>query len=456
MDAIVQMKRSLLLILLLLLPAQLFAFDFTLHQQQGAKSGPTLLVIAGIQGDEPGGFNAAALLATRYQIETGNLWVVPNLNFPSIIERTRGLYGDMNRKFETLPVSDPEYHLVTRIKKIITDPKVDLVLNLHDGSGFYSPTHIDKAHNPERWGQCLIIDQTKLAGVPFGQLEQISSAAIAQINRQTLDREHHFNLKNTRTNVTETDMKQSLTYFAVRRDKPAFGIEVSKNFPTHLRTYYHLAALEAYMQQIGVEFSRDFPLTPDGVNRALRENILLSFGDGRIQLELNNLRPTLKYFPLPKAKKLQFQSNNPLVTVAPYRNRYRIHYGNNRLSFLKPEYFEYDDSLAAVEMLVDGSPVRVPFGSQISVAKDFLVQIPDGYRVNVIGFRKSGQKNESGIKIKQRQIAKNFSIDKSGQIFRVEVYRQNRFNGMVLVDFSKRTKAPLLSLATASPTATDR
>ncbi len=439
------MKSFLLLLLILLLPLQLPAYDFTLHQQQGRQPGPTLLVVGGIQGDEPGGFNAAALLVTRYRISRGNIWVVPNLNFSSIIKRSRGLHGDMNRKFETLSPSDPEYPQVSRIKKIITEPQVDLVLNLHDGSGFYSPKHIDKLRNPGRWGQSCIIDQAVLPEVPFGRLEQLSKAVIAQVNRLVLSAEHKFHLKNTHTRESDPEMQRTLTYFALRHNKPACGVEVSKSFPTHLRAYYHLAALEAYMQQLGIDFSRDFELTPESVKQALKENILVSFGDGRIRLELNNLRPTLKYFPLPKGE-LRFASNNPLVAVIPYRNRYRIHYGNNRLSFLKPQFFNYDDSLEAVEMLVDGNQMRVPFGSRISVTDNFRVQSPAGYRVNVIGYRKAGQRNESGLKIKQDQISRDYSIDKAGKIFRVEVYRDSLFSGMVLVDFGKQRKGPLLSL----------
>jgi len=431
--------------LFLLLPITAPAFDFTLHQQQGTQPGPTLLVVGGIQGDEPGGFNAAALLATRYRIDKGNLWVVPNLNFPSIIKRTRGLHGDMNRKFLTLATNDPEYGPVTRIKKIITDPTVDAVLNLHDGSGFYSPQYIDDLRNPDRWGQSCIIDQSELPGVRFGGLENLSSRVITQINRLAVEKEHLFHLKNTSTKVSDPEMRRSLTYFALRNGKPAFGIETSKSFPTHLRAYYHLAALEAYMQQLGVSFSRNFQLTPEGVKRALKEDILVSFGDGRIRLELNNLRSTLMFFPLPKGD-LRFRSNNPLVAVIPYSNRYRIHYGNNRLSFLKPQFFDYDDSLDAVEILVDGNRVKVPFGSRIAVINDFQVQSPSGYRVNVIGFRAPGQKDENDLKISKRQLTRKYSIDKAGKIFRVEVYRENRFNGMVLVDFGDRAKGPLLSM----------
>ena len=106
--------------------------DFTLHELESGRVGKTLLVIGGIQGDEPGGFNAASLLVTNYRILKGNVWVVPNLNFLSIIMRSRGVYGDMNRKFASVKISDPDFKTVSRIKDIILDPRVDLVLNHHD------------------------------------------------------------------------------------------------------------------------------------------------------------------------------------------------------------------------------------------------------------------------------------------------------------------------------------
>lgn len=445
------MKRTLLFLLMLLLPAQLLAFDFTLHRLQGQQSGPTLLVVGGIQGDEPGGFNAAALLATHYRMEQGNLWVVPNLNFPSILQRSRGIHGDMNRKFDTLPESDPEYHQIERIKKIIIDPEVDLVFNLHDGSGYYHPTHINRLRNPDRWGQSCIIDQSELPGRRFGNLEELADTAVTRVNAAALSAQHHFHLKNSKTAISDTEMKQSLTYYAVRNNKPAFGIEASKSFATHIRAFYLLTALEAYMDQVGLRFSRDFELTPQGVKQALNENVLVSFGAGRIQLELNNLRPTLNYFPLPKAATIDFSSNNPLVAVLPNRNSYRIHYGNNRLAFLNPQYFDYDESLQGVEMLVDGKLQQVAFGATIPVAKDFLIRGKRGYRVNVIGFQKRGGGSESDLTIAKQQITDSFSIDNGGKIFRVEVYRQNLFSGMVLVDFRQQKQKKELLVAQTTP-----
>ncbi len=409
--------------------------DFDLMKRQGDVAGNTLLVIGGIQGDEPGGFNAAALLATRYRIDKGTLWIVPNLNFASIIQRSRGIHGDLNRKFDFLPPADPEYHLVKEIKEIITNPQVDLVLNLHDGSGFYRADYIDSQHNPKRWGQSCIIDQSLLAGVPFGALEEIGQKVVRETNRKLDNPAHRFSLKNTQTRAEDQVMQQTLTFFAIENNKPAFGIEASKNFRTNVRVYYHLQFLEAYMQELGISFRRDFELSPQGVEQALKQDIRVALNDHKIQLDISDIREQLNYIPLKKGSKLEFESDNPLVAVLPYRNKYRIHYGNNRLGFLRPQYFEYDDSLASVLVTVDGLSKEFKMGSIVPVAENFLVDIPDGYRVNIIGFTRKGVRNERGFRVHKKDIMPGYSIDKGGQVFRVEVYRNDKFAGMLLMDF---------------------
>jgi hypothetical protein len=42
---------------------------------------------------------------------------------------------------------------------------------------------------------------------------------------------------------------------------------------------------------------------------------------------------------------------------------------------------------------------------------------------------------------------KKFSIDRKGNLFRVEVYCDNKFSGMVLVDFSGKRRSARLDLA---------
>ena len=409
------------------------AADFSFHRLGSAASGPTLLIIAGVDGDEPGGFHAAATLVTRYRIEQGQLWVVPNLSFADILKRRR---GTMNLKFATIDKHDRYYSQVRRIQAIISQPKVDLVLNLHDGSGFYHPTRIDSQRNPDRWGQCFVIDQTHIDASPFGALEQRVAAARDRLNQQIAAKDHQFQLKNARTHTlaSTAPARQSLTYFATRQNKPALAIEASKTDPVHLRSYYHLLALETFMDIAGIAYQRDFPLTPAGVAQVIAADGRLELAEGRIQLRLSNMRPQLDQFPLPKAKPAEFSAANPLITLQPVKQRYRIHYGNNRLAYLNPQPVELDRNLAQISMVIDGVEQQVELGSVIPVADSFRIEPPPTYRANVIGYA-GANNDDSGLIVEQKQLLRRYSIDREGQRYRVEIYQDEKFSGMVLVDF---------------------
>jgi hypothetical protein len=69
------------------------------------------------------------------------------------------------------------------------------------------------------------------------------------------------------------------------------------------------------------------------------------------------------------------------------------------------------------------------------------VEPEDGYRVNVIGWRRSGVKNESGFEIRKGEIARRFSVDNGGTTFRIEVYKGKKFTGMVLIKFVEAATA---------------
>jgi hypothetical protein len=424
--------------------------EFTLHQIDGDKPGPTVLVIGGIQGDEPGGFNAASLLATHYQLRRGALWVVPNLNFESIVQRSRGVHGDMNRKFATVLKSDPDYARVVRIKAIITDPKVDYVLNLHDGSGFYRPQHIDSKHNPKRWGQSIIIDQETMPHFPYSDLEARARRVTTNVNHRMRDPQHRIHVKNTRTGEGDVEMAKTLTYFAINESKPAVGIEASKSLPTHLRAYYHLKIIEAYLHELGVVFERHFSLTPKSVRRALDENIKVAFFDRRMTLNLAGARSSLRFVPMKKNAELHYEASSPLVAVRNSRNGYRVSYGNRRITRLYPQFFEFDSSLEHVAMIVDGDHKKILVGGVVDVHERFSVTSIAGFRVNVIGWRRPRKKSDADVDISRASIDARYSVDRAARVYRVEFYRGTRFAGMVLIRFVdsehtafSRTKRPL-------------
>ncbi len=419
---------------------------FSIHKLESGMTGNTLLIIGGIQGDEPGGFNAASLIVTQYDILSGNVWVVPNLNFLSIIKRSRGVYGDLNRKFDKLPIKDPEYQTINRIKKLIVDPKVDLILNLHDGSGFYRDKYYDRLHNQNRWGQCIIIDQNQTDSKNFGNLLNLAQTSITHVNKHLLKNDEMFHLNNTETKKGNEAMAKTLTFFAIKNGKPAFGIEASKSFLTPKRAYYHLLAIESFFNQAKIKFKRKFRLSETHIKNAIDDNIQVALNNRKILLKIENVRKHLRYIPLKKNSQIEFKVNNPLLTVITSGNTYSVFHGNRRLTHLSPQYFDYDFSLKGIDMVVDGNFKTIPFGQIVPVQNNFLVEDIKDHRVNIIGFTNKSKENETNIKVTKNNIHKKYSIDKKGTIFRIEVYKSKKFSGMVLVDFGKQ-KPPSIKVA---------
>jgi len=437
------MRSKLFLIILSLLVSQMSLAEplrFSLHKLESEKAGPTLLVIGGIQGDEPGGFTAASMLVTNYKVNRGNVWVVPNLNFASIIKRSRGIHGDMNRKFNVLSKNDPEFDEVQKIKKIILNKDVDIVVNLHDGSGFYKKEYINRMHNPNRWGQSIIIDQENIESENYGGLSKIAGSVQQHVNAHLVNKSKYFYVKNTETEKGDVEMEKSLTYFAIKNSQPAFAVEASKSFLTHERAYYHLLAVEGFMKELGIEFQRNFKMSRRDVAKQIGNNLKISLYNNRINLHMDKARRSLNYIPLKKHGSVEYEKSNPLIAVIKNKKTIKVRYGNRSVTSLNPQYFEYDYGLDSVSMQIDGKTKNISIGETVNVKNNFKVLAENDYRVNIIGFSKIGTRNENGLLVKRKQIASRFSVDKSSNIFRVELYKGKRFSGMILVDFDRGEK----------------
>jgi hypothetical protein len=237
----------------------------------------------------------------------------------------------------------------------------------------------------------------------------------------------------------DEEMSKTLTYFAIRNLKPAFGVEVSKSFMTPKRVYYHLQVIESYMDLFGIEYERGFKLSESSIRKAIKSDRKLALYDRRIFLDVANARKLLRYMPLKKGSEIIFTGSNPLMAIVGSGKNYRVYHGNSRLTRIHSQYFEYDSSINSITMLVDSKEKKVNFGEMVDVDKSFLVVPREGYRVNVIGFKKTGVRNESGIPIGKSDVQKRFSVDKKGRTYRVEVYSKKKFSGMVMVNFGLKS-----------------
>jgi hypothetical protein len=235
--------------------------DFELHvfKIKGRLPGRTLMIIGGIQGNEPGGYISADKYAD-IRLKKGNIIVVPRANFLSILRNRRQINEDMNRRFSQSKIKIEEDKVVSVLKDLMHES--DFLLNLHEGSGFYNPKYIDSMNNPKRYGQSIIADTdvffSKRCNCEL-RLKEMAERVIKKVNLD-IDREQYkFRFNNHNTASAESlhqEQRKSATYYALyHAGIPAFGIETSKSIKDlELKVWMHSQIINAFIEEIGIEF----------------------------------------------------------------------------------------------------------------------------------------------------------------------------------------------------------
>lgn len=231
--------------------------ELNIYRVYGAKPGKTLMIIGGIQGDEAGGFLSADLYADL-ALAQGNLIVVPRANLYSIILNNRGPDGDMNRQFGNTITATRQKQIVEILKDLMAES--DVLLNLHEGSGFYRPTWESDMANPKRFGQCIIADTDKYTrpdGVVL-DLQKTANDVLARVNPQIEKPEHRMLFNNHQTSSVDSlhkEQRLSATYYALTHcGIPAFGVECSKSISDlSLKVHYHHLVINAFMEYLDIK-----------------------------------------------------------------------------------------------------------------------------------------------------------------------------------------------------------
>ena len=193
-------------------------YELNVYKIIGRNPGKKMLIIGGIH-NEPGGY----LTADHYvdmKLERGTLIVVPRANFHTIIADKRGINGDMNRKFTSQRISeDYDSQIVEILKRLMAE--ADILLNLHEGSGFYRNKYISKSKNPMRFGQSIIADTDtfyKDDSSEILNLKEIAEEVIRNVNRKISKKEYYFHFNNHNTfspNTKHPEQRKSATFFAL-------------------------------------------------------------------------------------------------------------------------------------------------------------------------------------------------------------------------------------------------
>jgi hypothetical protein len=284
--------------------------ELNVYRIFGEEPGRTIMIIGGIQGDEPGSYLTADLYADIH-LKKGNLIVVPRANFYSILlNRREGLTGDMNRKFGQNGniKKNLEEEVVVVLKHLISES--DCLLNLHEGSGYYSPTWINEKENPKRYGQSIIYDAqfyqpTDNKTIRLGDLaKKVATKANTQIDNPR----HHFRPNNHDTLSTSTEhpeQRLSATYYALTEAHiPAFGVETSKMIQSlETKITYHKLIINTFMEEFGIILD-----TP-GLNLA----------DPKLQYLLIKVNSS-NSFAMPHGSKLTVQPGDEIIVTGIIAN----------------------------------------------------------------------------------------------------------------------------------------
>lgn len=233
-------------------------YELNVYKIYGTEPGKTLMIIGGIQGDEPGGYLSADLYADM-ALRKGNLIVVPRANFFSIIEHKRAINWDMNRRF--VAMNSKEYYedkIVEILKGLMAQS--DYLLNLHEGSGFFRETWESNLKNPLRFGQSIIADTDIYFSKKIGEeilLGDIARKIAHQVNEKIDNPEYHFRFNNHKTfekNTSHPEQRKSATFYALSvYGIPAFGIETSKEIKDiEKKVRFQTIIINSFMEEFGI------------------------------------------------------------------------------------------------------------------------------------------------------------------------------------------------------------
>jgi len=146
-------------------------------------AGPTLLITAGLHGNEPAGYRAAKQIR-HWPIQRGRLIVVPQVNAPGLRQNTRWLPGECealrnaNRNFpKHAEANEARSVLVKALWQFIQAQQPDWVVDLHEGFDFH-------VANAKSVGSSIIYFDTPDMQVLAAKINQAVNATIEDPNRQ--------------------------------------------------------------------------------------------------------------------------------------------------------------------------------------------------------------------------------------------------------------------------------
>ncbi len=209
------------------------------------KDGPTVLLIAGIHGNEPAGVDAAKRIA-GWQILKGRLVIMAEANPAAIAANKRLIPGvpageaDLNRNF---PVDDHGCHPVgdvaSELWQVVREHLPHWVVDLHESINF-------RRLDPQSVGNTVIV-------CPNDQTLAMGEKLLEAVNKTITDESKKFLL-------LRPPAKGSLTRAAAETmNAKAILIETTRREPLQTRVDQHCLLVRRLLQELGMLEPEDKP-----------------------------------------------------------------------------------------------------------------------------------------------------------------------------------------------------
>ncbi len=206
------------------------------------RPGPTVIVTGGMHGNEPAGATAAEQIR-HWEIETGKLIVIPQLNRLGVMadtrwfppERNKNSLRDMNRNFPTKENPAPSTALAEAVWEFVESINPDYLIDLHEGFDF----HIA---NPKSVGSSLISPKS-------AKPTELATAMQSAVNETITDENRKLVLLSRSGAVNGSLIRACQD----RLDVHGFLLETTfKDQPLSLRTRQHRVMVSTLFQDIGL------------------------------------------------------------------------------------------------------------------------------------------------------------------------------------------------------------
>ena len=208
-------------------------YETTGYICRGNGPGRAALVLGGVHGNEPAGWQAAERLRDL-RPDQGLLLVIPQVNKRAVNagERTLADIGDVNRAYPGSAAGTPAEQLAGEIVALLEKYQVSVFIDLHEAEDFHR-------RNPASLGQSLEFAENDASAL-------LAMDAIAVINRQISDPECQF------TFLAHPVAGSGANYAGRQYGLAAFTVETASLQPLEQRINQHCLVVRALLQAAGL------------------------------------------------------------------------------------------------------------------------------------------------------------------------------------------------------------